>query len=138
MADQVLRAEPLLEVIDLKKYFPILRGFFKKVVGHVKAVDGLNLFVMEGETLGLVSSIYVFGAAALWPALDELDARERAGRALPHRRGSRTSSTVGETRRRPRRCPIRARPRASTPASSSQPQRPRSATGSTSRTCSPA
>jgi peptide/nickel transport system ATP-binding protein len=54
MADQVLRAEPLLEVIDLKKYFPIMRGFFKKVVGHVKAVDGLNLFVMEGETLGLV------------------------------------------------------------------------------------
>jgi peptide/nickel transport system ATP-binding protein len=41
-------------VIDLKKYFPIMRGFFKKVVGHVKAVDGLNLFVMEGETLGLV------------------------------------------------------------------------------------
>ncbi len=54
MADQVLRAEPLLEVIDLKKYFPIMRGFFKKVVGNVKAVDGLNLFVMEGETLGLV------------------------------------------------------------------------------------
>jgi peptide/nickel transport system ATP-binding protein len=54
MADQVMRQEPLLEVIDLKKYFPIMRGFFKKVVGHVKAVDGLNLFVMEGETLGLV------------------------------------------------------------------------------------
>jgi peptide/nickel transport system ATP-binding protein len=54
MTDQVLHAEPLLEVIDLKKYFPIMRGFFKKVVGNVKAVDGLNLFVMEGETLGLV------------------------------------------------------------------------------------
>jgi peptide/nickel transport system ATP-binding protein len=54
MADQVLSAEPLLEVIDLKKYFPIMRGFFKKVVGNVKAVDGLSLFVMEGETLGLV------------------------------------------------------------------------------------
>jgi peptide/nickel transport system ATP-binding protein len=54
MAEQVLREEPLLEVVDLKKYFPIRRGFFKRIVGHVKAVDGLSLHVMEGETLGLV------------------------------------------------------------------------------------
>ena len=45
---------PLLEVKALKKYFPIQRGFFKRVVGHVKAVDGVNFFVNEGETLGLV------------------------------------------------------------------------------------
>jgi peptide/nickel transport system ATP-binding protein len=45
---------PMLEVIGLKKYFPITRGFFKKVVGHVKAVDNVNFFVNEGETLGLV------------------------------------------------------------------------------------
>ncbi len=45
---------PLLEVKGLKKYFPIQRGFFKRVVGHVKAVDGVNFFVNEGETLGLV------------------------------------------------------------------------------------
>jgi peptide/nickel transport system ATP-binding protein len=54
MAEQVLREEPLLEVIDLKKYFPIRRGFLKRIVGNVKAVDGLSLHIMEGETLGLV------------------------------------------------------------------------------------
>jgi peptide/nickel transport system ATP-binding protein len=46
---------PLLEVNNLTKYFPIKRGFFRsKIVGNVKAVDGVSLFVREGETLGLV------------------------------------------------------------------------------------
>ncbi len=44
----------LLDVQGLKKYFPIRRGLFKKVVGHVKAVDDINLFIRDGETLGLV------------------------------------------------------------------------------------
>jgi peptide/nickel transport system ATP-binding protein len=35
-------------------HFPIRRGFFNRVVGHVKAVDGINFFIREGETLGLV------------------------------------------------------------------------------------
>jgi len=46
--------EPLLEVISLKKYFPIERGFFKRVVGNVKAVDDVGFYVNNGETLGLV------------------------------------------------------------------------------------
>lgn len=46
--------KPLLEVKNLKKYFPIEKGFWKKIVGYVKAVDGVNLYVPEGETLGLV------------------------------------------------------------------------------------
>jgi peptide/nickel transport system ATP-binding protein len=46
--------KPLLEVTALKKYFPIQRGFLKRVVGHVKAVDDVNFYVDEGETLGLV------------------------------------------------------------------------------------
>lgn len=54
MTDQVVKQEPLLEVVELKKYFPIKRGFFKRVVGHVKAVDNLSLYINEGETLGLV------------------------------------------------------------------------------------
>jgi len=54
MVDQKHQEEPLLEVTDLKKHFPIRRGFFKKIVGHVKAVDGVSFHVMEGETLGLV------------------------------------------------------------------------------------
>jgi len=44
----------LLEVEDLQKYFPIRRGFFSRVVGHVKAVDGVSFSVCRGETLGLV------------------------------------------------------------------------------------
>ena len=54
MPDQVSQQEPLLEVIELKKHFPIQRGFLKRVVGHVKAVDGVSFHIMEGETLGLV------------------------------------------------------------------------------------
>jgi peptide/nickel transport system ATP-binding protein len=44
----------LLVVTDLKKHFPITRGFFQKVVGQVKAVDGVTFTLKEGETLGLV------------------------------------------------------------------------------------
>jgi peptide/nickel transport system ATP-binding protein len=44
----------LLDVKRLKKYFPIQRGLFRRVVGYVKAVDNISLFVREGETLGLV------------------------------------------------------------------------------------
>ncbi|HDQ72817.1 MAG TPA: ATP-binding cassette domain-containing protein [Chloroflexi bacterium] len=48
------KAPILLEVKNLKKYFPIQKGFFRRVVGQVRAVDGVNFFVREGETLGLV------------------------------------------------------------------------------------
>ena len=44
----------LLEVSNLKVHFPIKRGFLKRVVGHVKAVDGISLYLKKGETLGLV------------------------------------------------------------------------------------
>src|ERR1700730_8414870 len=44
----------LLEVRDLKKYFPIQRGLLRRVGGHVKAVDGVSFQIREGETLGLV------------------------------------------------------------------------------------
>ena len=54
MSDQVSQDGPLLQVSDLRKYFPIRRGFLKRVVGHVRAVDGVSFHIMEGETLGLV------------------------------------------------------------------------------------
>jgi peptide/nickel transport system ATP-binding protein len=44
----------LLEVKNLRKYFPIRKGFFKSLAGYVKAVDGVNFFIREGETMGLV------------------------------------------------------------------------------------
>ncbi len=53
-AAPIKAAEPLLEVQDLKKHFPIKSGFMRRVVGQVKAVDGVSLYVNAGETLGLV------------------------------------------------------------------------------------
>ncbi len=44
----------LVEITDLKKYFPIRKGFFSREVGAVKALDGVNLSILPGETLGLV------------------------------------------------------------------------------------
>jgi len=44
----------LLEIRDLKKHFPVGEGLFSRGKGAVKAVDGVNLSIEEGETLGLV------------------------------------------------------------------------------------
>jgi len=45
---------PLLEVKELQKFFPIRKGFWKRTVGYVRAVDGVSFTLHEGETLGLV------------------------------------------------------------------------------------
>lgn len=44
----------LLRVNRLKKYFPVRRGVFRRIVGWVKAVDEVDFFIRQGETLGLV------------------------------------------------------------------------------------
>ncbi|MEE9192640.1 MAG: ABC transporter ATP-binding protein, partial [Candidatus Aerophobetes bacterium] len=44
----------ILETRDLKKYYPITGGIFKKEIGQVKAVDGVSLKIERGECLGLV------------------------------------------------------------------------------------
>jgi len=48
------KAPVVLEAKDLKVWFPIKRGFMRHVVGHIKAVDGIDLVVKEGQTLGVV------------------------------------------------------------------------------------
>jgi len=47
-------AEPLLQVENLTKYFPIRRGLLSRVVGNVRAVDGVSFSIEAGEVLGLV------------------------------------------------------------------------------------
>ena len=47
-------AKKILEVKGMKKYFPITAGFTKRTVGYVKAVDDVDLYINEGETLSLV------------------------------------------------------------------------------------
>ena len=44
----------ILEVKDLRKYFPIRQGLLRRVVGHVRAVDDVSFFIRRGETLALV------------------------------------------------------------------------------------
>ena len=48
------RTAPLLEVKGLKKYFPLHKGLFRRVVAQVQAVDGIDLVMNRGEVLGLV------------------------------------------------------------------------------------
>jgi microcin C transport system ATP-binding protein len=47
-------AKTILETKDLRVWFPIRRGFLRRTVGHIKAVDGIDLAVKEGQTLGVV------------------------------------------------------------------------------------
>lgn len=50
----LLTSDTMLEVIDLKQYFPIKAGLMQRVVGHVKAVDGISFSIKRGKTMGLV------------------------------------------------------------------------------------
>ena len=53
--DSVLsKNETMLEVVDLKQYFPIKAGLMQRVVAHVKAVDGISFKIRRGKTMGLV------------------------------------------------------------------------------------
>lgn len=55
ITDTKITDTPLLQVRDLCKYFPIMsKGFARKRIGSVKAVDGVSFDLHRGETLGLV------------------------------------------------------------------------------------
>ena len=47
-------ADEIIEIKNLKVHYPIRSGFWNRVTGYVKAVDGLNLSIKEGETYGLI------------------------------------------------------------------------------------
>ena len=46
--------KPILEVNEVKKYFPIKSSFLKRTISNVQAVENVSVDVMEGETLGVV------------------------------------------------------------------------------------
>ncbi|MHA1668040.1 MAG: ATP-binding cassette domain-containing protein, partial [Candidatus Heimdallarchaeaceae archaeon] len=50
------KTQPIINLINLKKWFPVSEQavLFSKIVANIKAVDGVNLFLNKGETLGLV------------------------------------------------------------------------------------
>ena len=52
--NQMVSGEVLCRVEDLKKYFPIRRGFLRRQVGAIQAIDGISFDIFAGETLGLV------------------------------------------------------------------------------------
>lgn len=52
--DYLDKRENLLEICNLKKYYPVTGGFFKRTIGNVKAVDDVSFVIRKGETLGLV------------------------------------------------------------------------------------
>ncbi len=54
VTDQTATDVPLVQVRDLRTYFPIRKGILSRTVGHVKAVDGVSFDVRAGKTLGLV------------------------------------------------------------------------------------
>jgi len=47
-------APVIMETKDLKVWFPIKRGLMRRIVGHIKAVDGVSIAIRKGETLGIV------------------------------------------------------------------------------------
>ena len=51
------RAPLVMSADDLKVWFPIKRGLLRSVVGHIKAVDGVDVGVREGQTLGIVGEL---------------------------------------------------------------------------------
>ena len=89
----------LLRVAGLQKLFPIRKGFWKRTVGHVRAVDGVDFHIDEGETLGLVgeSGCGKTTTRAVHPAGDRADRRARSSCGSPEARWSRWAGCAGRS-----------------------------------------
>ena len=77
-------ANTVLTGQDIRVWFPIKQGFFRKTVDHVKAVDGVDVTVKEGQTLGIVG--------------ESGSGKTTLGLALSRMIGSQGAITLGETR----------------------------------------
>ena len=80
-------AKTILEAKDLRVWFPIKRGLMRSIVGHIKAVDGVDLAVKEGQTLGVVGE-FRLGQDDARPCAAQADLERRPDRLSrqPHRR----------------------------------------------------
>jgi len=98
LTHQPQAAPPLLKVEDFRCYYPIRKGLFKRVVDHVRAVDGVSFTIPRGKTLALVGESgcgkTTLGKALLnlipggegQVSLDGVDLRQLSGEALRQKR----------------------------------------------------
>ena len=93
------KAPTILEAKDLRVWFPIKRGFMRHTVGHIKAVDGIDLEVKEGQTLGVVGESAQARRRSDWPCSGSCRATARssisatASKATTQRRCGRSAAT---------------------------------------------
>jgi oligopeptide transport system ATP-binding protein len=99
MVNTKAKEEPILEVRNLAMHFPVTKGMiFSRVVGQIRAVDGVDFFLRRGETLGLVGESGC-GKSTLARAVTQLY-RPTSGSVLLH--GEELTSLPGRAMRRAR------------------------------------
>jgi oligopeptide transport system ATP-binding protein len=79
-----MKNHKLLEIKDLKKYYPVTAGFFSRQIGDIKAVDGVSFDIMEKEIIGLVGESGC-GKSTLGRTIPRLE-EPTGGKILYHRK----------------------------------------------------